>query len=46
MEKKDKKKKMTKAEKDMLAIRILCGVMGGLMLLGVFAMIFQLVQYY
>jgi hypothetical protein len=43
---KNKKKKMTKAEKDLLAIRILCGVMGALMVLGVFAMIFQLVQYY
>ena len=37
----DKKKKMTKAEKDMLAIRIVSGIMGGLMLLGVGAMIFQ-----
>ena len=36
------KKKMTKAEKDMLAIRIVSGIMGGLMLLGVGAMIFQL----
>ena len=45
MAKKDKKK-MTKAEKDLLMIRILCGIMGGLMVLGVFAMIFQLVQYY
>ncbi len=39
----DKKKKMTKAEKDMLAIRIVSGIMGGLMLLGVGAMIFQLI---
>lgn len=38
----NKKKKMTKAEKDMLAIRIVSGIMGGLMLLGVGAMIFQL----
>ena len=39
----NKKKKMTKAEKDMLAIRIVSGIMGGLMLLGVGAMIFQLI---
>ena len=42
MAKNQKKKKMTKAEKDMLAIRIISGIMGGLMLLGVGAMIFQL----
>ena len=33
----NKKKKMTKAEKDMLAIRIVSGIMGGLMLLGFLA---------
>lgn len=38
----EKKKKMSKADKNMLAIRIMCGIMGGLMLVGVFAMIFQL----
>ena len=42
MEKKTTKKKMTKAERDLLTIRIVSGIMGGLMLLGVGAMIFQL----
>ncbi len=37
-----KKKKMTKADREKLAIRIISGIMGGLMLLGVGAMIFQL----
>ncbi|MBQ6701715.1 MAG: hypothetical protein IJN17_02020 [Clostridia bacterium] len=41
-----KKKKMTKAEKDKMAIRIVAGVMGGLMVLGVFAMIFNLIGYF
>ena len=38
----DKKKKMSKAEKDKLAIRIVAGVMGGLMILGAFAMVINL----
>ena len=42
MANKEKKKKMTKAEKDMLAIRIMCGIMGALMLVGAAAMLFQL----
>ena len=42
MAKAEKKKKMSKADRNMLAIRIACGVMGALMLVGVFAMIFQL----
>lgn len=37
-----KKKKMTKADREKLMIRIVSGIMGGLMLLGVGAMIFQL----
>ena len=41
-----KKKKMSKADKDKLVIRIVSGVMGGLMLLGVFAMIFNLISYF
>ena len=40
---KSTKKKMTKAERDTLALRILAGIMGGLMILGVGAMIFQLI---
>ena len=36
------KKKMSKADRDKLAIRIVSGIMGGLMLLGAGAMIFQL----
>lgn len=46
MENTPKKKKMTKAEKDKLIIRIVSGIMGGLMLIGVFAMIFNLVGYF
>lgn len=42
----NKKKKMTKAEKEKLVIRIVAGVMGGLMLVGAFAMIFQLLGYF
>lgn len=38
-----KKKKMTKAERDKLIMRIMCGIMGALMVVGVFAMIFQLI---
>ena len=38
----DKKKKMSKAEKDKLVIRIVAGVMGGLMILGAFAMVINL----
>ena len=38
-----KKKKMTAADKRMLATRIVAGFMGALMLLGVGAMIFQLI---
>ena len=37
-----KKKKMTKADREKLMIRIVSGIMGALMLLGVGAMIFQL----
>ena len=37
------KKKMSKADREKLAIRIMCGIMGGLMVLGAFAMIFQLI---
>ncbi len=37
-----KKKKMTKADREKLMIRIVSGIMGGLMILGVGAMIFQL----
>ncbi len=37
------KKKMTKAEKEKLYLRIMAGIMGGLMLLGVFAVIIQLI---
>lgn len=36
------KKKMTKVEKDKMVIRIVCAVMGALMCVGVFALIFQL----
>ncbi len=36
------KKKMTKAEKDKLAIRIVSAVMGGLMLLGTATLLIQL----
>ena len=36
------KKKMTKADREKLMIRIVSGIMGGLMLLGAGAMIFQL----
>ncbi len=39
---KTQKKKMKKADREKLAIRIIAGIMGGLMLLGVGAMIFQL----
>lgn len=39
---KNTKKKMSKADKDKLAIRIVSGIMGGLMVLGAFAMIAQL----
>ncbi len=46
MENTNKKKKMTRADKDKLVIRIVSGVMGGLMLLGVFAMIFNLIGYF
>ncbi len=35
------KKKRTKAERDKLTMRIMCGVMGGLMLLGVVAILFN-----
>ncbi len=43
MENATKKKKMSKTDKDKLVIRIVCGIMGGLMLLGSCAMIFQLI---
>jgi len=38
----DSKKKRTKAERDKLAIRIACAVMGGLMVLGTAATAIQL----
>ena len=37
----NKKKKMTKAEKDLLVTRIIAGVMGILMLAGGFTMVIQ-----
>lgn len=46
MENSKKKKKMSRADRDKLVIRIVSGVMGGLMLLGVFAMIFNLIGYF
>jgi len=38
----DSKKKRTKADRDKLAIRIVCAVMGGLMILGTAATAIQL----
>ena len=37
----DSKKKRTKAERDKLAVRIVCAVMGGLMVLGAAATAIQ-----
>ena len=37
------KKKMTKAEKDKLTMRIMAGIMGGLMILGAVAVVFNFI---